>query len=219
MRQLVGPGEVGQARDVLHAEHDVDTRETQVGVDEDHVAPALRVRHGQVRGDDGLAFVGGRARDDDGLMALIQRGELEVGAQRAKGLGDRRPRIEQGRQSVELLALLAAGHAQDPGDDGQAGHPLDVLGGPDPIVGRLPDERGGDHHDETEQRTDQQRGDRAGRGRTRGQVTGVDDGQLVERDVRGWPPATPRRRTAGSAAESGACRSHPVARSTARRSR
>ena len=53
-RQLVGAGEVGQARDVLQAEHDVDTREPQVGVDEDHVAPALRVRHGQVRGDDGL---------------------------------------------------------------------------------------------------------------------------------------------------------------------
>ena len=100
--------DVGEAGLALDAEEAVDARSSHVPTDEQRALPALR--EGEREVDDGrrLAFLEGRAGDDQDLPRAFHPCELDVRAERPVGFRDGRLRIEvrdQERVAQERLGI------------------------------------------------------------------------------------------------------------------
>jgi hypothetical protein len=79
----------GQAFLVFGLEDLVNARAPQVGVDQAHALPGLRHGNGNAAGDGRLAFRGAGAGHQEHPVGVVGRAEHQVGAHRARGLGDR----------------------------------------------------------------------------------------------------------------------------------
>ena len=99
----------------------------QVGLQQAHPLVRLRQRDRQVDGRAGLALLGHRAGDDDGLAGVVDPDELQVGPQHPEGLDPRSVAVQLGDQRP-LGRLRVVAHAAQ---HRALGHVGGVLGGLD----------------------------------------------------------------------------------------